>query len=97
MGRQAGAPAAWRLPDGVLPPQLWPHLHCSSPIQPAPGRYSILCSELAAQGYLVLALEHGDGSACATRPPGATEWLLYQRMGDDDAKVSPRDASCGEP
>ena len=45
----------------------------------------------------MLALEHGDGSACATRPPGAAEWLLYQRMGDDDAKVSPRDASCGEP
>lgn len=50
-------------------------------------RYSILASELASQGYLVLALEHGDGTACATRPPGAADWLLYQRMGDDEAKV----------
>jgi platelet-activating factor acetylhydrolase len=49
-------------------------------------RYSILCSELAAQGYLVLAVEHADGSACAARLPGG-EWRLYGGLGDEEAQV----------
>lgn len=32
--------------------------------------YSITCSELASQGYVVLALEHADGSASACKLAG---------------------------
>ncbi|KAI7836449.1 hypothetical protein COHA_009666 [Chlorella ohadii] len=49
--------------------------------------YSIICSELASQGYLVLAVEHNDGSASAVRLPGG-EWRLYGGLGDEEAQVA---------
>lgn len=39
------------------------------------------------QGYLVLAVEHNDGSASAVRLPGG-EWRLYGGLGDEEAQVS---------
>lgn len=38
------------------------------------------------QGYLVLAVEHNDGSASAVRLPGG-EWRLYGGLGDEEAQV----------
>jgi capsule polysaccharide export protein KpsC/LpsZ len=31
------------------------------------NQYSSLCTQLASQGYVVLCVEHADGSACAAR------------------------------
>jgi len=36
--------------------------------------YSLICGELASQGYVVLAIEHADGTACAAKLAGGHGW-----------------------
>lgn len=43
--------------------------------------YSISCSELASQGYLVLALEHADGTASAAQLACGKGWRFYRGLG----------------
>ncbi|EFN56866.1 expressed protein [Chlorella variabilis] len=49
--------------------------------------YTIICSELASQGYVVLAVEHADGTACVARLPGGA-WKFYAGLGDEAAQVA---------
>lgn len=49
--------------------------------------YSITCSELASQGYVVLAIEHADGTASAARLAGGKGWRLYKGLGGNDEQV----------
>jgi hypothetical protein len=57
-----------------------PNLSCS---------YTLICSELASQGYVVLALDHADGSASAAQLPRGA-WKLYGGLGDEAAQVRRR-------
>lgn len=49
--------------------------------------YAITCSELASQGYIVLAVEHADGtSSCAQLAGGKVRW--YKGLGMEEAQVA---------
>lgn len=51
--------------------------------------YSIICMELASQGYLVFAVEHADGTSCATRLAlKEPRWRVYAGIGDETSQVS---------
>lgn len=51
--------------------------------------YVVLCLELASQGYVVVALEHTDGSASAAKlGNGSEDWMFYKGIGDEEAQVS---------
>jgi platelet-activating factor acetylhydrolase len=49
--------------------------------------YSIICGELASQGYVVLAVEHADGTASAARLAGGRGWRFYQGLGGEEGQV----------
>lgn len=70
----------------------WKRSLCHYPPRPCtlppPCSYSLLCSELASQGYLVLALEHLDGSASVAKLPGGAGWRWYGGLGDEAAQAS---------
>ena len=48
--------------------------------------YAVLCSELASQGYLVLAVEHTDGTASCAKLAGTGTYHLYAGLGGEDAQ-----------
>lgn len=50
--------------------------------------YSLICTELASQGYVVLALEHADGTASVAKVAGgARKYLYYQGLGNEEGQV----------
>ena len=50
--------------------------------------YSLICIELASQGYIVLALEHADGTASVAKVAGHTrKFIYYQGLGDEEGQV----------
>jgi dienelactone hydrolase len=49
--------------------------------------YSIICSELASHGYVVLAIEHADGTASCCKLAGGKGWRFYKGLGGDEGQV----------
>lgn len=49
--------------------------------------YSIICSELASHGYVVLAIEHADGTASCCKLAGDKGWRFYKGLGGDEGQV----------
>jgi len=49
--------------------------------------YSIICSELASHGYVVLAIEHADGTASCCKLAGGKGWRFYRGLGGDEGQV----------
>lgn len=49
--------------------------------------YSIICGELASQGYCVLAVEHADGTASAAKLAGGRGWMFYKGLGGEEGQV----------
>ena len=45
------------------------------------NNYAIICSQLASQGYVVLSLEHADGTATGARLAAGRGWRYYKGMG----------------
>ena len=45
--------------------------------------HSIICCELASQGYVVLAVEHADGTASASRLARKYGWQFYRGLGGE--------------
>ena len=86
-GKCPGISYLTSLPRPRCPLAGWPS-HSVPPTHPAPlsppashvRSYSLICGEIASQGYVVLALEHMDGTACAARLPsagaGGSTWLM---------------------
>lgn len=50
------------------------------------GTYSVLCAELASQGYVVLAVEHTDGTASSVHCAGKGGWRYYSGFGKGDVQ-----------
>jgi platelet-activating factor acetylhydrolase len=46
--------------------------------------YSLICSELASQGYVVFSIEHGDGTASTFRVPRTQTYLYYSGFPKED-------------
>lgn len=51
------------------------------------GVYSITCSELASQGYVVLAVEHAEGTASAAKLAGGKGYRFYKGLGGEEVQV----------
>lgn len=49
---------------------------------------SVICSELASQGYVVYALEHADGTASASRLAGNLGWKFYEGLGGEERQMA---------
>lgn len=49
--------------------------------------YSIICSELASQGYVVLALEHADGTSSCAKLAGGQGYKFYEGLGGNEGQV----------
>lgn len=60
--------------------------HCSLSLAALQCVGFLLPCPAALQGYVVLAVEHTDGSASAVRLPGG-EWRLYGGLGDEEAQA----------
>lgn len=45
------------------------------------NNYAVICSQLASQGYVVLSVEHADGTATGARLAGGAGWRYYRGMG----------------
>ena len=46
--------------------------------------YSLICSELASQGYVVFSIEHGDGTASTFRVPRTKTYIYYSGFPKED-------------
>jgi platelet-activating factor acetylhydrolase len=75
-----GAPLA-RLPTGL------PVIIFSHGLGGNRAVYSIICSELASHGYVVLAIEHADGTASCCKLAGDKGWRFYKGLGGDEGQV----------
>ena len=49
--------------------------------------YSIICSELASQGFVVLALEHAEGTASCAKLAGGKGYRFYDGLGGNEGQV----------
>jgi platelet-activating factor acetylhydrolase len=49
--------------------------------------YTITCSELASQGYVVFAIEHADGTASACKLACGRGWRFYKGLGGEKGQV----------
>ncbi|PNH11287.1 Platelet-activating factor acetylhydrolase [Tetrabaena socialis] len=67
LGASKVLPVYYRAP--LSSPEALPLIIFSHGIAGTRNAYSSICTELASQGYVVMALEHGDGSASAARLP----------------------------
>jgi len=66
-----------------VPGHRWPVVIFSHGLASCRSTYSFLCYSLAARGYLVAAVEHGDGSACVRTlvdKPGVEPTFLWQEL-----------------
>uniref|UniRef100_A0A1D2A011 1-alkyl-2-acetylglycerophosphocholine esterase n=2 Tax=Auxenochlorella protothecoides TaxID=3075 RepID=A0A1D2A011_AUXPR len=81
----------WMIPGAPLAPALdvggRPAVIFSHGLGGFRSMYSVPCAELASQGYVVLAVEHADGSSSAARVAGAKDWLYYAGLGGDAGQV----------
>lgn len=85
----------WLLPGGALAPAADPSgrpvVVFSHGLGGFRSMYTLPCAELASQGYVVLALEHLDGSSSAARAPGGPRgrgaMRYYAGLGGDAGQV----------
>lgn len=79
--RNVATPAVWEA--GLLKSQQWPVVVFSHGLGANRSIYSTVCTEVASHGFVVLAVEHRDGSACGSftlSEEGRREHILFQSL-----------------
>eukprot|EP00271_Cylindrocystis_brebissonii_P011959 TRINITY_DN29998_c0_g1_i1.p1 TRINITY_DN29998_c0_g1~~TRINITY_DN29998_c0_g1_i1.p1 ORF type:complete len:435 (+),score=65.96 TRINITY_DN29998_c0_g1_i1:22-1305(+) len=69
----------------------WPVVLFSHGLWTMRTAYSTFCCDLASHGYVVVAVEHGDGSACMARstlPDGTVRWMQHDPLHLEMGEVS---------
>jgi len=81
--------------EGAAPDhsQRWPLIVFSHGLGCSRTLYSRICYDLASYGYVVLAVEHRDGSACASfycDDDGGQHWIPHRRVSADEDEYGVR-------